>query len=71
MNAKLEIYTLNTPILINLNNVLVEQFQDGIMITADGVSITIYNTDIASMEISEEQDSFFLKNNAKIVLKFT
>ena len=71
MNAKLEITILNTPILVSLSNVLMEQFPDGVMVNADDCSMTIFDADVESITSNEDQDCFVMKNNSVLTFNWT
>ena len=68
MNGILNIFFCNTSTTTELNNVLVEKFQDGTMIHADGFVMNIPDIDVAATEHTETEDRFWLKNETKVVI---
>ena len=70
MNGKLNIYFYNTSTTVDLTNILVEKFQDGTMIHADGFVMNIPDVDVAAAEHTEDEDRYWLKNETKIVISW-
>lgn len=71
MNGTINIYFNNTSTTTELTNILVEKFQDGTMIHADGFVMTIPDIDVAAAEHTEKEDRYWLKNETKVVLTWS
>jgi len=68
MNGIMNTYIQNTSSSIVLKNALIEEFNDGVMIHADGVQYTIPGMDISAVEHTENEDRYWLKSQLKIVI---
>lgn len=50
-----------------LNNAMVEEFSDGIMITADDFNMTVNNTEIKEVVGENESSIKYILNSGKII----
>ena len=70
MNAELTVYSSNTTRTTTLNNVLVEEYPDGIMFSADKFVYTIPCSEINATESLEDRTTYFLNNHKRVVVNW-
>lgn len=70
MNAELTIQAENRILTATLKNVMVEEYPDGVMISADHFVYTVSCGEINAKESAEKVNRYWLNNNSVIVLNW-
>ncbi len=70
MNAELTIQAENRILTTTLTNVMVEEYPDGLMISADNFVYTVSCGEINAKESTEKENRYWLNDHSVIVLNW-